>query len=59
MRRTGIFCLYTPSGKVDTTIIYTLKALREVVEYLIIVVNGYIERKNDLMGIAIMQMLFI
>lgn len=52
MRRTGIFCLYTPSGKVDTTIIHTLKALREVVEYLIIVVNGYIERKNDLSNYA-------
>lgn len=41
MKRTGIFCIYTPTGEVDSTILNTINELRENVTYLIIVCNGY------------------
>lgn len=48
MKRTGIFCIYTPTGELDTAITITLKDLRKSVSYLIIVVNGDLNRNCDL-----------
>ena len=52
MNRTGIFCLYTPTGEIDSTITFTLKDLKRSVSYLIIVVNGYINNNFDLSDYA-------
>lgn len=48
MIRTGIFCLYTPTGTIDSTIISTLRELRDIITYLIVVVNGKIHKKSEL-----------
>lgn len=52
MKRTGIFCLYTQTGEIDTSITSTLKELKEIVTYLIIVVNGAINNKRELSAYA-------
>lgn len=52
MKRTGIFCLYTSTGEIDSAMTITLKDLRKSISYLIIVVNGYLNRECDLSGYA-------
>lgn len=48
MERIGVFCLFTPLGEIDTTMIHTIKSMQEVVEYFIIVINGNISNKDEL-----------
>lgn len=48
MRRIGVFCLFTPLGETDPTIIHTIKSMHEITDYLIIVVNGSINSKDKL-----------
>ena len=48
MKRTGIFCIYTPTGEIDSTILNTINDLKENVTYLIIVCNGYLNKNCDL-----------
>lgn len=52
MRRIGIFCLFSPSGEIDPTMIYTIKSMHEIVGYLIIVVNGSIHSEDELRDYA-------
>lgn len=48
MERIGIFCLYIPSGEIDATVIHTLEELKSVVDYLTIVINGYVNKASKL-----------
>lgn len=52
MRRTGIFCLFTPSGEMDSTIIHSIKSMYEITDYFIIVVNGSINSIDKLRNYA-------
>ncbi len=48
MNRVGIFCLYTRTGDIDKTVKHTLIELKNVIEYLVIVVNGFVNNKEDI-----------
>lgn len=52
MRRTGIFCLFTPSGEIDSTLLHTIEAMKEIVGYFIIVVNGNLNSSDELRNYA-------
>ena len=48
MKRLGIYCIYEPSGEIGESIIKTLIDLKNVVEYIVVVINGIIHNKNIL-----------
>lgn len=52
MKRIGIFCIYAPTGKIDSAIMNTLRELRDCVTYLIVVINGDINKRNDISAYA-------
>lgn len=52
MTRTGIFCLYAPTGNIDFTITNTLKELKKVTSKLIVAVNGNVNNMSDLQPYA-------
>lgn len=47
MKRLGIFCFYDRDGIVDSYVKYLLNDLREVVDYLVVIVNGFIDTQEE------------
>lgn len=46
MKKIGIFCLYSPIRHIDNATLHTLKELRSIVDCLIIVINGMLDKKG-------------
>ena len=52
MERIAVFCLYAKKGKLSKPTIFTLRELKKCSKELIVVVNGSIESKEELMHYA-------